>query len=319
MKKAHSQGAICLDQVSKHYGRAKVLDNVSFVTSSGCVVGIAAANGAGKSTLIDLVAGFSKPTSGTVTVCGLPVRSRGLRGQVAVLSQRLQLRGDERVRDFLDYLARLSFVDGSQVRKQLDQFELNGVANARCGELSVGFQRRVALAAALLGDPRVVLLDEPTAGLEPAAAMAVRKVIRELKASATVLVTSPNPDELDAVCDEVLGLRAGQLVPGTVATIEAPKLLRLTTRDVLDPASLMELDGVEECVWDERTLTLAVHLGDAPSVNVVAHSVLDALVSRGVRVVSINFLSARETILSTWMESPGGGGLSRVAEQVGSS
>jgi ABC-2 type transport system ATP-binding protein len=211
MNKRDDSSAVVLQAVGKRFGKRVVLDDLTLTLRSRGVVGVTGANGCGKSTLVSLIAGFARPSSGTVTVLGQPARQAAREGRVAVLSQRVQLRADERVEHFLDYLRGLNGSSRRQLAALLERLELARVAKHRCGELSIGYQRRVALAAALIGEPSVVVLDEPTAGLEPEAIRVVHQLIERLGESASVLVASPDPAELGAICQHVHWLETGRV------------------------------------------------------------------------------------------------------------
>jgi len=199
--------AIQVDRLSKRVGNRLVLDAVTLVVRAGAACGIAAPNGAGKSLLLDILAGYAAPTSGRVRLLGHDPRAAALRGQVAALAQRPMLDAADSVAGLLGYLADLAGVArATAVPPVLERLALTELAAERVGELSEGVRRRVALAAVLIGRPRIVLLDEPGAGLDPVARRSVDAAVRELKRSATVVVASSDPAYVESMCDEVFNL-----------------------------------------------------------------------------------------------------------------
>lgn len=203
--------AIHVEALSKRVGGRLILDAVTFVVPAGTAVGVVAPNGAGKSLLLDIVAGFVAPSSGRVRLFGHDPRASALRGQVATLPQRALADTVDRVGSFLRHIAGLEGLDATgAVPAILERLALADLATVRICDLSEGVRQRVALAVVLLGRPRIVLLDEPTLGLDPAGQQAVGTAVAELQTRATVLVASSDPATVESLCAEVVGLGSGQ-------------------------------------------------------------------------------------------------------------
>jgi ABC-2 type transport system ATP-binding protein len=193
------------------------LEGLSFGIERGHVVGLVGPNGSGKTTLYRLVLGLMRPQEGWVTVRGLePAAYRRNRG-VGYLPEQVRLPGNVRVRELAVLLARLAGLRGLEVAEAVDRYmdtlALGEWADAVVSTLSHGYRQRVGLLAALLGDPKLLLLDEPANGLDPTSIGLLRSLIRGLKRGGrTVVVSSHNLWELQRICDEVLILRYGRLL-----------------------------------------------------------------------------------------------------------
>ena len=208
---------ISCERLGRSYGRQVALDEITVELSRG-VTGLVGPNGAGKSTLIRLVAAIDAPTRGSIRVDGHdPARApREVKRRVGWLPEEFALPAAAFAWDWLRFLGKLRGLAGEQLggalRRWVERLELGPVLSRRLGGLSKGYRQRVALAGALLHDPSVVLLDEPTAGLDPAQVVQLRQLVAELGRDRTVLVSSHILSEIEATCDRVLSLRAGRLV-----------------------------------------------------------------------------------------------------------
>ncbi len=207
---------ISCERLGRCYGRQVALDEITVELGTG-VTGLVGPNGAGKSTLIRLIAAIDVPTRGSLRVHGHdPVREpREVKRRVGWLPEDLALPASAFAWDWLRFVARLRGLGGPgfgrAVRPWIERLELGAVLSRRIGTLSRGYRQRVALAAALLHDPPVVLLDEPTTGLDPAQVVELRRLTAELGRERIVLVSSHILSEIEATCDRVLYLRAGRL------------------------------------------------------------------------------------------------------------
>src|SRR5580658_1187682 len=214
--------AIRLTKVSKAFGPKVAVDHITLQIEAGSVFGLIGPNGAGKTTTFSMLAGYLKPTSGSVEVLGFaPDQVEALRSRLGVLPQDAVLPSADRVGEFLTDMARLQGMPARKAagvaRDALNEVDGRAWWNVKCGALSHGMAKRVQLAQALLGDPDVVLLDEPTAGLDPRIAYEVRQLIKSRKGrydarSCTIVISSHNLQELEEICDGAAILDRGHLV-----------------------------------------------------------------------------------------------------------
>ncbi|NYF09227.1 ABC-2 type transport system ATP-binding protein [Leifsonia sp. AK011] len=196
-------------------GSTTVFDDFSIAISSGRITGLLGPSGCGKSTLMRSIVGVQKITSGTVTVLGEPAGSPVLRRRVAYATQAASVYDDLTVRQNLAYFARVLRAPRADVERVIDQVELSRQAGQRVSSLSGGQRSRVSLAVAMLGAPEVLVLDEPTVGLDPVLRESLWSIFRELAdGGATLLVSSHVMDEA-LRCDDLVLLRDGQLVAHT--------------------------------------------------------------------------------------------------------
>jgi ABC-type multidrug transport system ATPase subunit len=209
--------AVSIKGLSKRFGRTQALNDVSFDVPLHSIFGLLGPNGAGKTTLFSLTANFLKANAGLVEVLGIDTRyiSR-LQGRLSILPQDAQFQTNVPILDQLVFFRRLAGRTRLQAQEEvlhtLDLVGLQSVAKRRVRSLSHGMIKRLGVAQAFLGRPEVILLDEPTAGLDPANARQVRDLIKQLQESATILVSSHNLQEIQELCDRVAILDHGRLV-----------------------------------------------------------------------------------------------------------
>lgn len=215
---AHPRCALRVENLSKRYAHVTALDGVSFHVDRGEIVGLLGPNGAGKTTTINIVLGLLEPSSGGVAIDGIDVereRARAL-ARTNFAAVYAQLPGNLTVEQNLHFFGLLYAIRGIQARIEwlLGEFELQQLRHTKCGLLSSGEQTRAALAKALINAPQLLLLDEPTASLDPSAAQTVREKIRALarRERCGILWTSHNMSEVEAVCDRVLLLSHGKVL-----------------------------------------------------------------------------------------------------------
>ncbi len=201
--------------LSKQYSNGVIaLDDISFTVGSG-VFGLLGHNGAGKSTLMKALVTVLKPSSGTVKVCGFDTKLQGdeVRKRIGYLPQELAMYPSLSAFDFVNYMAELKCVhDRKAVNKALEQVEMLEFSKRKIGQLSGGMKRRVGIAQALVGDPKVLVVDEPTAGLDPEERVRFRGVLsRFAKDGRTVLLSTHIVEDVHQVCEELAVLRKGRL------------------------------------------------------------------------------------------------------------
>ena len=207
-----------VSHLTKQYGRHLAVDDVSFTVEDGRIYGLLGPNGAGKSTIMNILTGYLAATSGQVTVAGhpLPEEADAAKACVGYLPEQPPLYPEMTVGEYLDFAAELKGVKKADRRQQVQRAAkrtgLENVLPRLIRSLSKGYKQRVGIAQALLGSPRCIILDEPTVGLDPAQVIEMRKLIRELGQSHTVILSSHILSEVQAVCQQVLILSKGRLV-----------------------------------------------------------------------------------------------------------
>jgi ABC-2 type transport system ATP-binding protein len=219
--------AIRTTNLTKRFGSKTAVNSVNLKIKAGHIFGLIGPNGAGKTTTFSMLAGFLKPTEGNIEILGFePTNVKALRSRFGVLPQDALLPATETVGEFLVHMARLQDVPAEkaeeEARKVLVEVSGNDWWKQRCGGLSHGMQKRIAIAQALLGEPEVVFLDEPTAGVDPRVAYELREVIRARKGRCTMVISSHNLQELEEICDAAAILDHGKLVTsGSMAELTA--------------------------------------------------------------------------------------------------
>src|SRR5512137_288242 len=202
--------------LTKDYGPRRAIENVAFEANQGEVVGFLGPNGAGKTTTMRILAGYMPPTSGTAYVAGFDVVEESLevRKRVGYLPETVPLYPDMTVFDYLKFMADLRHIKNSDERVDdvLEIVHMEERGNGYINKLSKGMRQRIGLAQALLHEPEVLILDEPTIGLDPAQIKEVRTLIREIGKQRTVLLSTHILSEAQQVCDRVLIIDQGKIV-----------------------------------------------------------------------------------------------------------
>lgn len=207
-----------VSHLTKQYGNHLAVDDVSFTVADGQICGLLGPNGAGKSTIMNILTGYLSATSGQVTVAGhpLPEEADAAKACVGYLPEQPPLYPEMTVQEYLTFAAELKGVKKAdrkeQVRRAARRTGLEAVLPRLIRSLSKGYKQRVGIAQALLGSPRLIILDEPTVGLDPAQVIEIRKLIRELGRAHTVILSSHILSEVQAVCQQILILSKGHLV-----------------------------------------------------------------------------------------------------------
>ncbi len=207
-----------VSHLNKNYGTRPAIRDLSFTVGDGQIFGLLGPNGAGKSTIMNILTGYLAPTSGEVKVAGfsLPEEAQRAKACVGYLPEQPPLYPEMTVQEYLDFAAELKGVKRAdrkqQVLKAARRTGLEEVLPRLIRSLSKGYRQRVGIAQALLGAPKLIILDEPTVGLDPAQVIEIRRLIRELGKSHTVILSSHILSEVQAVCSQVLILSKGQLV-----------------------------------------------------------------------------------------------------------
>ena len=207
-----------VSHLTRRYGAMLAVNNVSFTIKPGEIVGLLGHNGAGKTTIMKMLTGYLDADSGSICLNGvdMAVDRAAIQAQIGYLPESLPLYPDMTVADYLDYAATLKGLTGKAktdaIRYAIAATDIAGKLLAPIATLSRGFKQRVGVAQAILTRPKLLILDEPTNGLDPAQTEAMRNLIRELAKDATVILSTHIMQEVDALCSQVLMLRAGELV-----------------------------------------------------------------------------------------------------------
>lgn len=253
-----------INNVSKYYGYQKVLDNVSFEVKPGEILGFLGPNGAGKTTTMKIITGYITMDSGDVSIEGKSVKTGETKSSIGYLPENNPLYLDMPVVDYLRFSAKLQGVAKenieNRVREMVRLTGLNKEKHKLIGELSKGYRQRVGLAQALIHDPDILILDEPTTGLDPNQIIEIRELIKNLGKEKTVILSTHILPEVEATCDRILIINKGKIVAnGTSENLrqqaEGKNILKIKLEipdNEIVLEKLRELPSVEEVVVDEN-------------------------------------------------------------------
>ncbi len=204
-------------ELCRNYGELKAVQDVSFEIGHGEIVGLLGHNGAGKTTIMKMLTGYLEPSAGTIRIDGLEIaeQRRAIQRRIGYLPENCPLYPEMTVLDYLDYQASLHGLAPQRrapaIRRAVERTELGAKATATIGTLSRGYRQRVGVAQAILHEPVILILDEPTNGLDPSQIQHMRDLVRELSADATLIISTHVLQEVEAVCGRVLIMRGGRL------------------------------------------------------------------------------------------------------------
>ena len=237
--------------ITKEYGNQKALDAVSFNIDKGEVVGFLGPNGAGKSTMMKILTTYIKATDGTAIVNDYAVSKEVLNVQKSIgyLPEHNPLYIEMYVREYLEFNAEIYKIPKAEVEKIIDKTGLSAEANKKIGALSKGFRQRVGLASALLHDPEVLILDEPTTGLDPNQLIEIRALIKNLGQSKTVLLSTHIMQEVEAICDRVIIINKGKIVLDKKLIDlkkNARQIVAVEFDSSVEEIALMQIENVEK-------------------------------------------------------------------------
>lgn len=206
--------SITVKNTSKYYGKQKALNDVSFSIDTGEIVGFLGPNGAGKSTMMKIITAYIEANEGEVLVNGLDVQKDELavKRSVGYLPEHNPMYPDMYIKEYLQFHANIHKVDKQRISKVIDQVGLGPEQHKKIGQLSKGYRQRVGLAAALLHDPQVLVLDEPTTGLDPNQLVGIREMIKEIGREKTILLSTHIMQEVEAMCNRVIIIKQGEIV-----------------------------------------------------------------------------------------------------------
>lgn len=209
---------ITVKNVTKKYGKFKAVDNISFEINDGEIIGLLGPNGAGKSTTMNILTGFIEPTEGEVIINGYNISKKPKKAKkcIGYMPEGVPLYKDMTVKEFVTYMAELKGVKKEQIKESVDQAIqdtwLQNVRKVLIRNLSKGYKQRVSMAGALVGNPEIIILDEPTVGLDPKQIIEIRNLIKKSGKNHTLIISSHILSEISQICERVIIINKGQIV-----------------------------------------------------------------------------------------------------------
>ena len=290
---------LTVSKLKRAYGDFIAADAVDFSIAKGEIVGLLGHNGAGKTTVMKMLSGYLEPSAGQIFFEGklLADNLKTLQQKIGYLPESLPVYPELSVGEYLDYAAELKGLRGlekrQEVRRVVNATDIAEKVLAPIATLSRGYKQRVGVAQALLGKPRLLILDEPTNGLDPQQTLQMRELIRAIAKDATVILSTHIMQEVDALCDRVLMMRAGRLVlDEKLAELRVSRSLLLASS--LDSAELQQLLGAITGVKDIHLLSsqsnethARVHLGEAGDVKIISAAIAKALIGSGAELYQL--------------------------------
>ena len=276
----------------KEYGQQKAVNNISFKVNKGEIVGFLGPNGAGKSTTMKIITGYLQQTGGEAYVCGINVAEQPLeiKKKIGYLPELNALYYEMYVREYLGFVAEIHKVTNpkEKIERVIDLTGLIIECKKKIGQLSKGYKQRVGLAAALIHDPEVLILDEPTTGLDPNQIVEIREVIKNQGINKTVLFSSHILQEVEAICDRVIIINKGQLVADdTVINLQKGNknnhAVVVQFKEVIDKSQLEKLNGVTKA---EQLSTTTYKLQTA-NPDAVRKQLLELALQQNLNIISL--------------------------------
>ena len=247
--------SIKVESLTKKYGNQTAVDAISFDIPSGQIVGFLGPNGAGKSTTMKILTGYLNATSGNAYINGLEVEANGIevRKQIGYLPENNPQYADMYVSEYLDFIARIYELKNirGRVNEMIDMTGLTPERTKKIGQLSKGYRQRVGLAQAMIHNPNVLILDEPTSGLDPNQLVDIRKLIKEIGKEKTVILSTHIMQEVQAMCDRAVIIKAGKIVADDTiriltSTDQKRLVIELEFVEQVNKEKLSQIDGVLE-------------------------------------------------------------------------
>lgn len=218
--------------VTKKYGKFVAVDNISFDVKDGEIVGFLGPNGAGKSTTMNMITGFIEPTQGNIIINGYDIskKPKKAKRQIGYMPETVPSYYELTVKEFIKYMAELNDIDKKikkeEIERVIKEVGLDEVRNKLIRNLSRGYKQRVSMAGALVGNPEVLILDEPTVGLDPKQIIEIRNLIKELGKKHTVILSSHILSEVNQICEKIIIINKGKIV-----TVDSPKNIEEKTKE----------------------------------------------------------------------------------------
>ena len=242
--------AIKVSNITKKYGSQTAVDRVSFELNKGEIVGFLGPNGAGKSTIMKMVVGYLEADEGQILLDGsdISMHSIAAKKQIGYLPENNPLYGEMYIREYLNFLAAVRKVPVTEVDRIIEKTGLSPELGKQINALSKGYKQRVGLAAALLHDPEVLILDEPTTGLDPNQLVEIRALIKTVGADKTVLFSSHIMQEVEAICDRVILINKGNILADKQLKdlkLDNKQIIEVTFQDPCSKDLLEQLSGIK--------------------------------------------------------------------------
>lgn len=262
--------SVRVENLTKIYGNQRAVDDITFQARPGEVLGFLGPNGAGKSTTMKIITGFLPQTGGKATVCGHDVEKEPMevKKRVGYLPESNPLYYDMYVKEYLEFVSRIHKMGNASKTRIGEMIELTGLtpeSRKKIGQLSKGYKQRVGLAQAMLHNPEVLILDEPTAGLDPNQLIEVRALIKSLGKEKTVILSTHIMQEVEAICDRVIIISKGKLVADDTPAnlqqrVKGSVAVRVEFKETIQPEHLKKIKGVEH-VRQENNFWLLTSAG----------------------------------------------------------
>lgn len=284
--------SIIVNNITKLYGTQKALNNVSFEIGKNEIVGFLGPNGAGKSTMMKILTCYIPATEGSATVCGFDTNDQSIevRKQIGYLPEHNPLYLDMYVKEFLEFIGNLYKVKNvkERVKEMIETTGLQIEQNKKIGALSKGYRQRVGLAQAIIHDPKVLIMDEPTTGLDPNQLEEIRELIKKLGKEKTVMLSTHIMQEVEAVCDRVIIINKGEIV----ANEQTQSLQKNTTKQIITVefdkdvmvSQIKKIDGVEDAILIEGKTWKVISDID----NDVRKAIFNYAVTNDISILTIN-------------------------------
>ena len=242
--------SVSVNQITKIYGKQKVLNNISFEIGTGEVVGFLGPNRAGKSTIMKILTGYITQSEGEVSVCGINVLKNSIesRKKIGYLPEHNPLYLDMYVREFLSFIADIHQLKNKKDRID-EMIELTGLTpekSKKIRQLSKGYRQRVGLASALIHDPEVLILDEPTTGLDPNQLKEIRSLIKSIAEKKTIMLSTHIMQEVEAICSRAIIIKEGEIVADNKIEILQNKGAEIIEVEFQNPLLITELENLKE-------------------------------------------------------------------------
>ena len=254
--------------VTKKYGNFYAVRNINFTIKDGEIIGFLGRNGAGKTTTMNMLTGFIEPTEGSIIIDGFDIekKPKNVKSLIGYMPEGVPLYTDLTVKEFVSYMADLKIISGANkkqaVEKVLEETGLKTVENRLTRNLSRGYKQRVSLAGALVGDPKILILDEPTVGLDPKQVIEIRELIKSLRKNHTVILSSHILSEVSQICEKVIIIDKGEIVaidtPGNLEkSTEKEQEIIITVEDTQN-----KFEDLKQEIKEIKSITLVENINN---------------------------------------------------------